>query len=392
MLPVVNSRKLSLVVCLTLWVWHSSIAHGSEPDSLVVPQDDKPAKTGFVQKVLNYVAPADIESIKHTEDKFAIIGGPFYNTDSKLGVGIVGSSEFRLKGSEHLLLPSRVSMISNFSIKGFVDISLRGNLFLKGDAMRLNADLRYEYSPTNFWGMGYDNNSQDELKTPMTTHKASLDAHCLFRLAKRFYAGPTVKWLHCKSNETSRPELFEDQKHIVNSLGVGVSLDYDTRDNITAPSSGVYLHLAETYVPNLGINDYHYWNTDLRFNAYCRLWRGAILAGDLRGKFNFGETSWATMSLLGDSYSMRGYYPGRYRDRHMLTMQLELRQKLWKWLGMAVWGGCGSVFHKASDIHVLPNAGIGLRWEFRKNVHIRVDYGIGRKGESGFIFNINEAF
>lgn len=36
--------------------------------------------------------------------------------------------------------------------------------------------------------------------------------------------------------------------------------------------------------------------------------------------------------------------------------------------------------------------GIGYRWEFKKNVNVRLDYGLGKSGQSGFIFNINEAF
>ena len=36
--------------------------------------------------------------------------------------------------------------------------------------------------------------------------------------------------------------------------------------------------------------------------------------------------------------------------------------------------------------------GIGYRWEFKKNVNVRLDYGFGKNGQSGFIFNINEAF
>ena len=98
------------------------------------------------------------------------------------------------------------------------------------------------------------------------------------------------------------------------------------------------------------------------------------------------------MALMGDSYHMRGYYHGRYRDKHMMTAVVELRQHLWKWLGMAAWAGAGSVFHNSESIHVLPNVGIGLRWAFRKHVNVRMDFGLGRNGESAFIFGINEAF
>jgi len=41
---------------------------------------------------------------------------------------------------------------------------------------------------------------------------------------------------------------------------------------------------------------------------------------------------------------------------------------------------------------ILPSFGIGYRWEFKKNINIRLDYGRGRFNESNFIFAINEAF
>ena len=41
--------------------------------------------------------------------------------------------------------------------------------------------------------------------------------------------------------------------------------------------------------------------------------------------------------------------------------------------------------------HILPNYGFGYRWEFKKRVNVRLDLGFG-KHQTGFIFNINEAF
>lgn len=40
---------------------------------------------------------------------------------------------------------------------------------------------------------------------------------------------------------------------------------------------------------------------------------------------------------------------------------------------------------------MLPTYGVGLRWEFKHRVNIRIDYGFG-KHTRGFIFNVNEAF
>lgn len=62
--------------------------------------------------------------------------------------------------------------------------------------------------------------------------------------------------------------------------------------------------------------------------------------------------------------------------------------------GGAVWVGGASVFPRLDKFSlgkVLPEVGIGLRWEFKKASNVRLDYGLGRHS-SGFVFSINEAF
>lgn len=91
---------------------------------------------------------------------------------------------------------------------------------------------------------------------------------------------------------------------------------------------------------------------------------------------------------------MRGYYEGRYTDNDLVAVQLELRQRIWRRIGCTVWGGAGNVFADFASwrwSHTLPNYGFGLRWELKKRVNIRLDYGFGRK-TGGFLLNINEAF
>ena len=59
-----------------------------------------------------------------------------------------------------------------------------------------------------------------------------------------------------------------------------------------------------------------------------------------------------------------------------------------------MWGGAGNVFSSFERFRwdqTLPNYWLGLRWEFKRRVNVRIDYGFGRK-TSGLVFNINEAF
>ena len=50
-----------------------------------------------------------------------------------------------------------------------------------------------------------------------------------------------------------------------------------------------------------------------------------------------------------------------------------------------------ALIYLLQDILVVE-VGVGYRWEFKKNVNVRLDYGFGKSGQSGFLFNINEAF
>ncbi len=100
------------------------------------------------------------------------------------------------------------------------------------------------------------------------------------------------------------------------------------------------------------------------------------------------------MSTLGGSDNMRGYFEGRYRDKSEMDLCLELRQHVWRRNGLVAWIGAGTVFPRFSALRwskILPNYGIGYRWEFKKKVNIRLDLGFGRH-QTGFIFSINEAF
>ena len=93
---------------------------------------------------------------------------------------------------------------------------------------------------------------------------------------------------------------------------------------------------------------------------------------------------------------MRGYPDGKFRDRHLLLAQAELRFPLFWRFKAVVFGGGGTVFGKVGEsAKIRPNAGAGLRIEFdrRQKLHIRIDYGIGEgKANSGFYATLGEAF
>ncbi|MGM9714106.1 MAG: BamA/TamA family outer membrane protein [Prevotella sp.] len=373
----------------------SSEACVDSVQSLAVDTLRPPGKRrSFIQRFLDYFNDANKNKNNKRFD-FSIIGGPHYSTDTELGLGLVAAGLYRTSPNDTLSPPSNVSLFSDVSTVGFYLLGIRGNHLMK--AMRHRIDYKvYFYSfPSDYWGMGYHSGNIDENKSSMHRWQGRVQASFLTRMAKNFYVGPMFDFDYVKASKVSNPELLNGQDKELHSLGLGFSLVYDSRDTYTNAHRGVYLNIEQMFMPKFLDNKYDVASTTFNLSGYRMVWKGCVLAADLRGMFNFGNPSWAMMALLGSSNSMRGYYEGRYRDKHKIETTIELRQHVWKRNGIVLWVGAGTVFPKFSKLdidHVLPNYGFGYRWEFKKNVNVRLDYGFGKKGQSGFLFNINEAF
>ena len=367
------------------------------PESMAQEQHDTTAvtrKRNLVGRFLDYFGDANKEK-KHKRFDFSVIGGPHYSTDTKLGVGLVASGLYHATPSDSLLPPSNVSIFSDISTVGFYMIGVRGTHIFPSDRQRIDYTVYFYSFPTYFWGIGYDKGDNDDNKSKMNRWQTQVKASWLFRASGNLFMGPTIAVDYITAHHVKRPELLEGQRKSTFNAGAGATLLYDTRDNLTAPRRGVYLWLQQVFRPHFAGNHYAFTTTDVRTSGYIGLWNGSTLALDMRAQFNYGNPSWGMLAQLGGSSAMRGYYEGRYRDKHKIETQVELRQHVWRRNGIVVWAGAGTVFDKPGSIqlrHVLPNYGVGYRWEFKKNVNVRLDYGFGKKGQSGFTFNINEAF
>lgn len=394
-------KKRSILTFILACMAGTSLATPHESELLDLPnammtqhEDSTLQKRSFFQKFLDYFNDAN----KNKEQKrfdFSIIGGPHYSTDTKLGLGLVAAGLYRTERNDTILPPSNVSLFGDISTVGFYLLGIRGTHIFPHDKYRLDYTLYFYSFPSKFWGMGYDKGDVDANETDMDRWQAQAKATFLFRVADNLYIGPMATYDYVHGKNLERPELLEGMDLTTSNYGVGFSLVYDSRDVLTNPHRGYYLNLSQCFRPRFLGNDYAFSTTDLHTAYYRPVWKGGLLAGEIRSTFNFGHPSWAMMALLGNSYSMRGYYEGRYRDKHKMEGQIELRQHVWKRNGIAAWIGAGTVFNKFSALRldeVLPNYGIGYRWEFKKNVNVRLDYGFGKDGQSGFIFNINEAF
>ena len=352
------------------------------------------AGKSWVNRILDYFNDSN-KNKKHKRFDFSVIGGPHYASDTKFGLGLVAAGLYRTEPNDSILPPSNVSLYGDVSSVGFYMLGVRGNHIAPKGRYRIDYHLYFYSFPADFWGIGYEMGDNDANKSDMKRWQAQAEVSFLFRVADNFYIGPMASYDYVIGKHIERPELLQGMDQHTWNVGAGVSLVYDNRDNLTNPHRGIYLNINQMFRPGFMGNDYAFSTTAFRFDAYQRLGKGTVLAEDIGANLNFGSPSWGMMAELGGTHSMRGYYEGRYRDKHSLEATVELRQHVWKRNGIVVWVGAGTIFPKFSALRskqILPNAGVGYRWEFKKNVNVRLDYGFGKSGQSGSLFNINEAF
>lgn len=352
------------------------------------------AGKSWVNRILDYFNDSN-KNKKHKRFDFSVIGGPHYASDTKFGLGLVAAGLYRTDPNDSILPPSNVSLYGDVSSVGFYMLGVRGNHIAPKGRYRIDYHLYFYSFPADFWGIGYEMGDNDANKSDMKRWQAQAEVSFLFRVADNFYIGPMASYDYVIGKHIERPELLQGMDQHTWNVGAGVSLVYDNRDNLTNPHRGIYLNINQMFRPRFMGNDYAFSTTAFRFDAYQRLGKGTVLAEDIGANLNFGNPSWGMMAELGGTHSMRGYYEGRYRDKYSLEATVELRQHVWKRNGIVVWVGAGTIFPKFSALRskqILPNAGVGYRWEFKKNVNVRLDYGFGKSGQSGFLFNINEAF
>lgn len=364
----------------------------SIPDSLMHVRPDSAKSGNIFQKFLDYLS----ESNKPKPGKmfdFSVLGGPYYASDTKFGIGLVAAGNYRHYPSDSLPI-GQVSLYGDVSITGYFKVGIEGSDYYRRRAHWLSYDMFFSSMPDNFWGIGYDRAHIDSNITHYKRWKAALTASYLFSVfTPHFYVGPQLTLAYIDGKNIHRPWLWNFQKHRTFTAGLGVSMAFDSRDFEYNAARGIYARADVMTAPKFA-NKYDFTKFEATLCHYFRPWSSAVLASRAHVRFTWGNTPWGEMSQLGGSSNMRGYWEGRYNDKCAADATVELRQHVWRRFGVVGWAGIGEVFPALGSMmsgHALWNAGIGLRWEFKHRVNVRIDYGFGQN-QNGLVFSINEAF
>lgn len=365
------------------------------PLSVSAQPDSTTARKGFLHSYWQSLINGNVDRTR--EKKFDVTFGiaPTYTQEGSFGLGGTMTGLYRMDRRDTLTMPSNIIFSASASLRGFYVADAIGSNYFPDRKGRLVYNVRFSRKDLDFWGIRFrqcvSNPTGEYVRT-----QVKVDADYIYELGQNISSGTGIRINYALAGDLSNKHYLDGQRPENFLAGINASLLYDTRDSHTNPSKGIFLMLRGTLWPEfLSDSGSTYLAGGMTLSGYHPLWKGAVLAGDLYLYINDRNCPWNLREeICGHPGRMRGYYVGRYIDSCQMCAQIELRQRLWQRLGAVVWGGAGTLFPSFRDFswqNILPNYGLGLRFEYKKDINLRADLGFGRNAW-GFTFGFSEAF
>lgn len=379
-------RRTTFFLILQFLLWNSAPAQ--ELDSSV----DLGKEESFVGKLFG-LADRTIELL--STDSWTFIPALTYSPETSLGIGGRALKIFRTGKDlpSESTRPSSLPLTFLYTLNQQVILTGELELWLDENRSFLNARMEFSNYPFEFSGIGNDVVEAE----PYASRYVYFHLYYEKKIAKGIYLGPRYEF-RVDDLYQKIPGGMLDSGNIPGSngqrlSGLGLAVNFDRRDTIFQPTKGAYHQLSWIKFHSLfGSNfDFSQWIFD--FRKYWSVREGQVLVGQARFSFTEGEVPFQHLAMMGGSDLMRGYFDGRYRDRHAMVYQAEWRFPVYRNLRMVAFGSAGQVGKRFSDFGLDSNlriaGGLGFRYRLNEEgLHLRIDFAYG--DQPAFYFGLNE--
>jgi len=214
------------------------------------------------------------------------------------------------------------------------------------------------------------------------------------RIAGNWFLGASLRYLDIQQDldlNTGLPDFNPDEA--IKSPGLGLKLEYDSRDVPSNPYRGQRLEVKTIFADQKNMQNGSYQSYYARFRSYHLLSDPLVLAWEVNACLKEGRIPlWDTCRL-----TLRGFPITRYLSLQSIQAQAEVRWNFHKRWGMVAFAGAGRVkdsLDNHGEDETIPSYGIGLRWMVLKSqrINVRVDYARSNNGQSAWYLSVAEAF
>ena len=320
-------------------------------------------------------------------------------TNLSLGVGMKGL--FKMKGSGDETRTSNLPLTVQYTIENKYLFFSGFEIFSPQERYVLTGNIRIQSFPSLFFGIGRDTPKSNE--EAFDYSQILLEPIFLKKLFRRYlFFGGGIRFNRISKVEALPNGLLESstQSGALGSTSSGLQLAmlYDSRDNILNASKGLFVSLTHGFYGSWigSSHDFQLTKLDLRYFIQPLGNASSILGFHFFSQSSKGDTPLQELGQLGGQFIMRGYFEGRFTDRHLMASQIEWRQKLSHRWGAVAFIGVGDVASSLDgfDLSTLRTSyGVGLRFlvDEEENLNLRMDLGFGNE-KANYYFKIAEAF
>jgi hypothetical protein len=322
----------------------------------------------------------------------------FYTPETSLAFGGVLFNLFRTVPDDTLSNFSNVRTAIIFTLRTQLLIDVDHDIFTRNEKYRITGKFLFAKFPDYFYGIG--NQTEEKNEELYSANNFNVKTQFMRQVFDNFYAGLIYNFYYLGNIDKKEGGILDTASVVgsdggINS-GIGIILQWDTRDFNLNASRGHFIQLATRHYRDFLGSDFTYNIIELEALKFFSLAPRHVLGLQFQGRFSNREVPFQQLSLLGGDKLMRGYYRGRYRDKVLYALQAEYRWQFYRRFGMVVFGGLGDVseaFNSFDFSDVKPSYGLGLRYMIlrQRKVNIRLDFGLGRETQGVYI-NITEAF
>lgn len=324
-----------------------------------------------------------------------------YAPETNLSIGVGMKGLFKIRGSGDETRTSNLPLTVQYTIENKYLFFSGFEIFSPQEKYMLTGNVRIQSFPSLFFGIGDDTPKSNEEEYGYS--QVLLEPIFLKNLFRKYlFFGAGIRYNRISRVESLPNGLLENTNQPgtlgSTSSGLELAMIYDSRDNILNASEGIFISLTHGFYGGwLGSShDFQLTKFDFRYFIQPLGKPSSILGFHFLSQFSKGDTPLQEMGQLGGQWIMRGYFEGRYTDRHLMATQVEWRQKLTNRWGAVAFVGVGNVAPTLDEFDfgtLRTSFGVGIRYlvDKEENLNLRLDFGTGNE-KTNYYFKIAEAF
>lgn len=322
----------------------------------------------------------------------------FYLPETSVGISATGVYTFRFQGEKADSRPSQIIYSAVYTLKNQVLLLAPFELWRKNESQRIEGEIGFFKYFYNYYGVGPDSNTEDLENFDVVFPRVEFSF--AEKLIGDIFLGGGIKYDYFNITEIDSTGLLSTNEPTGHTGGnklnlVGLAFR-DTRDNIYAPSKGLYTEAKFIWSSDNLISDYNYskWEIDLRH--YASIKPDYVLASQLWFSTASDGTPFFDLPYISSPNYARGFNDRRFLNYDLLNLQTELRYPIYKRFKGAAF--LSSSFIPEQNENLFDRSpfwgyGVGLRYEVDPvdKVRFRLDLALGG-GDFNIYFTLNEAF